>query len=158
MAYATIEDVTNILPEGEEVPADAEDRLQTGLEEATDLVVAFLEREYTQPDEDQDGVPDDVPPAVRRVVARVAMRGFLDEPTNPGAQAEVELMGPFSHTINWAKEAQARSFFLTDGEKLRLEPYKAGYTGQAGHFPMSGAGGDWTVPGYAAPHAESWYA
>lgn len=146
MAYANVEDVEAILPEGEEI-GDAEDRVKTNLEEATDLIIGFLEFEYEGGDEDQDGVPDDVPPAVRRVVARVTLRAFIDEPWNPGAESEVNLMGPFSHTLNWSKEVQARDLFLTDMEKLRLERFKIGYRGSAVHMPMGGAGGtDWYAP------------
>ena len=149
MAYATQDDVEVILPEGEEVPQEAEERLETVLEEATDLVIGYLEREYTGDDEDGDDVPDDVPGAVRRVVARVALRAFVDEPANPGAESEVNLMGPFSHTINWMKDAQSRSLYLTDGEKLRLDKYVAGYSGGVVNLPMAGAcGTDWTTPNY----------
>lgn len=138
MAYATPEDVEKILPEGEELPDDTEG-LEVMLEEATDLVIAFLEREYQ--------TPEDIPPAVTRVVARVAMRTFIDEPYNPGAEAEVNLMGPFSHTLNWSKEIQARSLYLTDMEKLRLERFKSGYTGAVTHMPMAGAcGTNWYAP------------
>lgn len=146
MAYANIEDVEKILPEDEEIPEDT-DRLQTMLEEATDVVIGYLEREYNDEDEDDDGVPDDVPPAVRRVVARVAMRNFIDEPWNPGAESEVNLMGPFSHTLNWSKEVQARDLFLTDMEKMRLERFKLGYRGSVIHLPMGGyCGTDWYAP------------
>src|SRR5689334_8997517 len=100
-AYANQEDVEKILPEHEEVPEDAVERLETNLEEATDLVIGYLGREYT--DDAIDGVPGDVPGAVRRVTARVALRGFIDAPDNPGAEAETNLMGPFSHTINWSR-------------------------------------------------------
>jgi hypothetical protein len=143
MAYATVEDVNTILPDEEEdVPAESEDRLEVMLEEATDLVVGYLESERwpttpeTEDDEDGDGVHDEVPPAVRRVTARVAMRTFLDDPWNPGAESEVNLMGPFSHTINWSKEVQARDLYLTDMEKLRLDRFKLGYKGSAAHVPM----------------------
>lgn len=149
MAYANQEDVEKILPEDEEVPEGAVERLETVLEEATDLVVGYLEREYTGDDDDNDEVPDDVPGAVRRVTARVALRAFVDEPANPGAESEVNLMGPFSHTINWMKDAQSRSLYLTDGEKLRLDKYVAGYTGGVTHMPMAGAcGTDWYIPGF----------
>jgi hypothetical protein len=151
MAYATIDDVDKILPEDETIPDDVrvQERLETNLEEATDLIIGFLERQYSGDDTDGDGVPDDVPNPVRRVVARVAMRGFTDEPDNPGAEGEVSAMGPFSHTINWSKEAQARDFYLTDSDKLRLEPYRLGYTGGAAHAPMSGAcGTSWYMQAY----------
>lgn len=140
MAYATLADVEAILPPDEDMPDDEESReysnLVTALEEATDLVIGYLEREYTDDDEDADGVPDDVPPAVRRVVARVAMRSFIDNPDNPGAEAETNLMGPFSHTINWSKQAQARDFYLTANDEMRLDRFKLGYVGSAGHLPM----------------------
>lgn len=144
MAYANVEDVGVILPEGETVPAEAEDQLNVYLEEATDLVIGYLDREFTEPDVDLDLVPDDVPDAVRRVVARVAMRGFTDEPGNPGAESEVDLMGPFSHTINWMKEAQSRTFYLTESEKVRLDRFRLFPSSGAVYMPMSGAGGtDW---------------
>ncbi len=152
MAYATPDDVEAVLPPTEDMPdepsnPDAPSRewrnLTTALEEATDLVIGFLEREYTDDDDDGDGVPDDVPGAVRRVVARVTLRAFLDEPYEPGAESEVNLMGPFSHTVNWSKESQSRSMWLTDGEKLRLGRYKQGYTGGAAHMAMYGARGAW---------------
>lgn len=145
MAYANLTDVENILDPDISLPATGsreERNLLTALQEATDLVEGYLERQYTAADTDEDTVPDDVPGPVRRVVARVAMRGFLDEPDNPGAAAEVSLMGPFSHTINWSKDAQDRSLYLTKGEETRLEPYKAGYSGGAVHLPMAGACGD----------------
>lgn len=152
MAYAAPSDVEAILPPEEEMPPepsnpDAPSRewlnLTTALEEATDLVIGFLEREFTDDDEDGDGVPDDVPPAVRRVVARVALRSFTDEPNQPGAESEVNLMGPFSHTVNWSKDAQTSSMWLTEGEKMRLERFKLGYTGGVAHMPMYGACGAW---------------
>ena len=147
MAYANLDDVKAILPVGEEIPAEAEDLVGVLLEEATDLVVAYLDRGWEGDDLDTDGVPDDVPGAVRRVVARVVLRGFLDEPGNPGSESEVELMGPFSHTINWMKEAQARSAFLTDAEKMRLDPYKLFPATGAAHMPMAGAcGTGWFQP------------
>ena len=151
MAYATIDDVNTILPEDEEVPVEASDRVQWNLEEATDLVIGYLETEIWPAvpdgaeDEDEDGVHDDVPPAVRRVVARIAMRGFMADPSEPGAESEVNLMGPFSHAINWSKEAQARDFYLTDADRLRLDRFKVGYTGAAGHAPMAGVG-EWYDP------------
>jgi hypothetical protein len=141
MAYASVEDVSLILPEGGTVPPEAEDQLNVYLEEATDLVIGYLDREFIEPATGDDLVPDDVPDAVRRVVARIAMRGFTDEPGNPGAESEVELMGPFSHTINWMKEAQARSFYLTDSEKMRLDRFKLFPATGVVHVPMSGAGG-----------------
>lgn len=147
MAYANKVDVENILPEDEGVPADAVVRLVVNLEEATDLVIAALGREYTDVDEDEDGVPDDVPGAVRRVVARVALRAFTDNPDNPGALSETNLMGPFSHTINWSKEAQARDFYLTDSDELRLKKYALTTPRAVGHAPMVGHC-DWTAVGY----------
>lgn len=155
MAYASVDDVVVILPPGEEVPPEAEDRLLVNLEEATDLVVGYLDKEYTGT-LGSDDVPEDVPDAVRRVVARIALRGFLDEPDNPGAESEVQLMGPFSHTINWSKEAQARDFYLTDAEKLRLDRFKLFPATGAAHVAMAGAGGDWMVPGYRWP-ARYWW-
>lgn len=151
MAYANLDDVENILPPGEDLPTDPSreyNNLITALEEATDLVIGYLDREFTDPDDDSDDVPDDVPDAVRRVTARVAVRGFLDEPMNPGAESEVELMGPFSHTINWSKEAQARDFYLTDAEKLRLDRFRLFPASGAAHMPMIGACGDWSSPSY----------
>jgi hypothetical protein len=140
VAYANVLDVESILPEDDEegVPDDARHRLETNLEEATDLVIGYLKREFSDDDEDEDGVPDDVPPAVRRVVARVALRGFLDQPDNPGAESEVNLMGPFSHTINWSKEAQARDFYLTDAERMRLDRFRQSTASSVGHVPMYG--------------------
>lgn len=145
MAYATVEDVELILPPDEEVPAEGTreyDNLSTALEESSDLVVGYLDREFTGADDDADGVPDDVPDAVRRVVARVALRVFLDEPTQPGSESEVQLMGPFSYAVNWMKDAQARSVFLTDAEKLRLDRYRLFPAAGAVHLPMAGASGD----------------
>lgn len=142
MAYATQADVEAILPEHEEVPTEAEDRLAVILEEATDLVIAYLGREYTGEDvAPDDEVPDDVPGAVRRVVARVALRAFIDAPDNPGAEAETQLMGPFSHSINWSREAQARDLYLTDSDKLRLEKFVVNSARGVYHVPMVGAGG-----------------
>lgn len=142
MAYATQADVEKILPEHEEVPAEAVPRLATILEEATDLVNAYLGREYTGADLDpEDAVPDDVPGAVRRVVARVALRAFIDAPDNPGAEAETQLMGPFSHSINWSREAQARDLYLTESDKLRLDQFQVVSSRGVYHVPMVGAGG-----------------
>lgn len=152
MAYANQEDVEKILPDDEEVPSEAEDRLEVNLEEATDLVISVLGREYTGGLE--DGVPDDVPGAVRRVTARVALRAFTDAPDNPGAEAETNLMGPFSHTINWSKEAQARDFYLTDSDELRLKRFQLASVRAAGHAPMVGHC-DWTAPGYGFQDAHN---
>ena len=143
MAYANLEDVTAILPVGETVPPEATTLVEVLLEEATDLVIGYLDRIWEGADEDADDVPDDVPDAVRRVVARVTLRGFIDEPSNPGSESEVELMGPFSHTINWMKEAQARSAYLTDAEKLRLDRYRLFPATGATHTPMAGACQEW---------------
>jgi hypothetical protein len=78
MAYASVEDVSLILPEGETVPPEAEDQLNVYLQEATDLVEGYLERQYIELRTPTTTlVPDDVPGPVRSVVARVAMRGFL---------------------------------------------------------------------------------
>lgn len=159
--YANLDDVENILPEDEDMPLEPSDpdspsrdymNLSTAILEATDVVIAYLEQETPwgsgdeDADEDGDGVPDDVPLPVRRVVARVAMRNFIDEPWNPGAESSVDLMGPFSHTLNWSKEVQARDLFLTDMEKMRLDRFKGGYSGSVVHLPMGGAGGDWYAP------------
>lgn len=150
MAYATLGDVGKILPEEVALPdpgSQGEDNLLAALEEATDTVIGYLGREYTGDPTDPGGVPpdlvpEDVPGAVRRVVARVAMRLFMDDPFNPGAESEVNLMGPFSHTVNWSLEAQSRSPHLTAGEKLRLDPYRSTPVGRAMHFPMAWAGDD----------------
>lgn len=153
MAYAAQVDVEKILPDEETVPSTAVQRLATNLQEATDLVEAYLERTYTGPP-DEDGVPDDVPGAVRRVTARVALRAFTDTPDNPGAVAETNLMGPFSHTINWSKEAQARDFYLTASDELRLDKFRLGTPRGVGHAPMVGACGDWSTMGVNwGPHA-----
>lgn len=143
MAYATLDDVKKILPEDEDLPEEdsrGEGNLLAALDEATDLVIGFLHREYTgEPtDEPEDMVPDDVPGAVRRVVARVAMRGFMAD-VNPGAESEVQLMGPFSHALNWSKEAQAGDFYLTNSDELRIERFAVGGSGGAGYAPMAGA-------------------
>jgi hypothetical protein len=147
VAYANLADIELILPPEEDMPDSggrAESNLLTALEESTDLVIGYLDREFTEDDLDLDDVPDDVPDAVRRVVARVALRGFLDEPSNPGAESEVELMGPFSHTLNWSKESQARSFYLTDSDKMRLDRFRLQPVLGAANFPMQGACGiDW---------------
>lgn len=140
MAYAELSDVEAILPPDEVMPTEPGSReymnLTTALEEATDLVIGYIEREY--------GPEDLIPDPVRRVVARVAMRSFIENPDNPGAEAETNLMGPFSHTINWSREAQARDFYLTESDKMRLERYKQGYFSGAVHMPMWGT------------HAQSW--
>lgn len=140
MAYANQEDVEKILPEDEEVPEDAVERLETLLEEATDLVIGYLGREYTG--DLVLGVPSDVPGPVRRVTARVALRAFVDTPDNPGAEAETNLMGPFSHTINWNREAQARDLYLTDGDRDRMRRYRLVSSTGAYHAPMVGWGGN----------------
>ena len=148
MAYANIDDVVAILPdEEEEIPSEAEDRVVVTLEEATDLVISYLGREYSG-DADDDGVPDDVPGAVRRVVARVALRGYLDTPSNPGAEAETHLMGPMSWSVNWSKLAQARDLYLTDSDKERLKRFQLSTPRGVYHAPMVGSGG----------HGWPWYA
>lgn len=145
MAYASLADLTAIWPEEEDpIPEPTPNVVLIGLEEATDTVIGYLEREFTgeptDPDSDPpDLVPGDVPGAVRRVVARVALRALLADPANPGAESEVNLMGPFSHTINWSAEASARDFYLTKADELRLDRFKLGYTGAAGYAPMAGA-------------------
>lgn len=155
MAYATQADVEKILPDDESVPNEAVERLETNLEEATDLVIAFLGREYTgEPVDEDDPVPDDVPGAVRRVTARVALRAFMDAPENPGAVAETNLMGPFSHTINWSKEAQARDFYLTDSDELRLKRFVVSSSRAVKHAPMVGHC-DWTDPAYGFTDAHN---
>lgn len=140
MAYASTADVEAILPPDEEMPSSSTSeflRLEKALDEATDLVIGYLRREYVgEPTGEDDPVPDDVPGAVRRVTARVALRAFIDSPDNPGAEAETNLMGPFSHTINWSREAQARDFYLTDSDRLRLDRFRLGYSGGAAHVPM----------------------
>lgn len=145
MAYANLIDVEDALPAEEEMPVEPSNpenpsreyrNLVTALESATDLVIGYLKREYTGTDEDDDGVPDDVPAAVRRTVARVAVRAFLVDPSAPGAESEVNLMGPFSHTINWSKEAQARDFYLTDSDQDILDRFVTAYDGGAAHYAM----------------------
>jgi len=149
MAYATQADVEKILPDGETVPGAAEDKLATMLEEASDLIIGYLGFEYTGTPDILDGVPDDVPGAVRRVAARVALRTFIDEPDEPGAASTRDLMGPFSHDINWSKESQDGSVYLSPGERMRLEPFLKGSIVGAAHYPMYGAG-DLNQPFYAA--------
>lgn len=134
LAYANQDDVEAILPDEDSVPEEAVERLEVNLQEATDLVIGFLGREYT--DDPIGGVPGDVPGAVRRVTARVALRAFVDIPENPGAEAETNLMGPFSHTINWSKEAQSRDFYLTDSDELRMKKYQLASSRGAYHAPM----------------------
>lgn len=160
MAYANIADINKILPADEDpLPLsldEAEDEeqerivtnVQTVLEEATDLIVAILHREYVDPDEDIDGVPDDVPGAVRRVCARMSLRAFSEDPEAAGAEATTNLMGPFSHTINWRKEAQDRSVYISDSERERLDPYILGYSGGAAHYAMYTAAADASYPFY----------
>lgn len=152
MAWANIADVETILPEDETVPASGHvrERLARNLEEATDLVRAYVGQDYdllvddtSVPDVDADDVPDTVPGPVRRVVARVALRAFLDEPENPGAAAETNAMGPFSHSINWSRESQARDFYLTDSDKDRLYSFRLSTPRGVGNVPMSGYGGKW---------------
>lgn len=145
MAWANVDDVQQILPDDESIPPSGRtlDRVETNLEEATDLVSAFLGRVYEGDDDDADDVPDDVPAAVRRVVARVALRAFIDEPDYPGAQGVTNAMGPFSTHINWAKEATSRDFMLTDTDELRLSPYTVTTTRAVGHAPMVGTGCEW---------------
>lgn len=157
-AWANIADVQTILPEDETVPASGHvrERLARNLEEATDLVRAYIGHDYDftdddpaveAPDADTDDVPDTVPGPVRRVVARVALRAFLDEPENPGAAAETNAMGPFSHSINWSRESQARDFYLTESDKDRLYDFRQSTPRAVGHVPMfgysSGYGGRW---------------
>jgi|694.fasta_scaffold26064_2 hypothetical protein len=137
MAYANVDDIEAILPPENDMPVDPSreyTNLITALEESTDLVIGYIEREYTA--NRYEGVPSDVPDAVRRVTARVAMRAFTESPDNPGAEAETNLMGPFSHTINWSKEAQARDFYLTASDKMRLDRFKTGYVSGAVHIAM----------------------
>lgn len=141
MAYANIEDVNAILPPDEPVADAAEDQVLVYLEEATDTVIGYLDREFTGEDTDTDGVPDDVPATVRRVVARMTMRGLSDDPRTPGAESEVELMGPFSHTVNWSKQAQAGDFYLTDADKLKLDRFRLTSATGVAHLPMHGACG-----------------
>lgn len=179
MAYATQADVEKILPEGESVPTEAVPRLTVNLDEATDCVVSFLGFEYVDFTADDDADPDlpangfqrvgttgvisddvlgAIPGAVIRVTARCALRGFIDEPDNPGAQSTTSLMGPFNHIINWSKHATDRDFYLTDSEKERLIRFRLEYTPGAAHQPMYGiedpvghwayAGGRWGQYGY----------
>lgn len=145
MAYASIADINKILSTDESpLPSPpgsgAEEQrivvnVQTVLEEATDLLVSVLHREYAG-DEGDDGVPDDVPGPVRRVCARMALRAFTEDDADAGAEATTSLMGPFSRTINWRAEAQDRSVYLSDTERERLEPFILNYQGGAAHYPM----------------------
>lgn len=139
MAWANVADVNKLLPPDEQIPEEYEPQVKAVLEEATDLVIGHLDRGWSgQPD--ADGIPADLPGAVRRVVARIALRAFEDEGDNPGAIQSTNLMGPFSHTVNWGKDAIDRSVYLSKGEEIRLAPYMAGgFSGGAGHFLMSGA-------------------
>lgn len=146
MAWASVDDVKVILDEDEEpIPetGHVRERLQRNLEEATDVVQGFLGRDYTQEPEPNDGgVPGDVPGAVRRVVARVAMRGFIETDSEPGVQSETNTMGPFGYHINWSKEAVSGDFYLSDSDELRLGPYRLRGGGTAGHVAAwSGGGG-----------------
>lgn len=146
MAWANAEDVRKILSEEEDdIPTTGHvlERLETNLEEATDVVRGHLGRDYTGDDEDDDGVPDDVPPAVRRVVARVALRGFSDGADESGATGTTNTMGPFAYHINWSKEAQAGDFYLTDWDELRLKDFRVISTRAVGHAPMVGSGCEW---------------
>jgi hypothetical protein len=153
--YASPLDVQAIVSADEEFPPEPSNpdnpsqdwlNLTTAILEATDLVIGYLEREYFPDEDDPDdpddyGVPLDVPGAVRRVVARITLRSFDEDAGVGGAESEVNLMGPFSHTVNWSKDSQARSMWLTAGEKLRLDRFKQGYSGRAVHLPMYGSCG-----------------
>lgn len=144
LAWANAEDVKAILPEDEEpIPSTGHvlERLEVNLLEATDVVSAYLGREYT--DDPVDGVPGDVPGAVRRVVARVALRGFMDTDVAGGAQGETNAMGPFSYHVNWSKEAVAGDFYLTDNDELRLDRYRLSGPRAVGHAPMTCSGCEW---------------
>ena len=144
MAWASVDDVKVILDEDEiEIPATGHvlERLKRNLEEATDVVAAYLGRDYTDA-ADGDGVPGDVPGAVRRVVARVAMRGFQEADSSPGVQSETNTMGPFGYHVNWSKEAVSGDFYLTDTDQLRLGRYRLSTGRSAGHVAAwSGEGG-----------------
>lgn len=134
MAWANVDDVKVILDEDEEPIPDSghvRERLQRNLEEATDVVQGYLGRDYA--DEPVDGVPGDVPGAVRRVVARVAMRGFMEVDASPGMQSETNTMGPFGYHVNWSKEAVSGDFYLTDSDELRLSRYRATTGRTPGH-------------------------
>ena len=142
LAWASVDDVRAILSEEEdEIPEDGHvlERLMVNLLEATDVVSAYLERDdFGDPDDDDDGdgVPDDVPPRVRRVVARVALRSFIEPNDTPGAQGETHAMGPFSYHVNWSKEAVAGDFYLTETDKMKLDRYRLSTPSAAGHVPM----------------------
>ena len=143
MAWASVADVQVILDEDEEPIPDTghvRERLARNLEEATDVVAAFLGRDYTDADDDNDGVPDDVPGAVRRVVARVALRGFM-EPASPGMQSETNTMGPFGYHVNWSKESVSGDFYLTDSDELRLGKYRLSSARGVGHVAAWNGGG-----------------
>jgi hypothetical protein len=128
MAYASQDDIESILDEDEKpIPADAEDRLATNLEEATDTVAAYLGFRYADDEE--------IPGVVRRVTARVALRGFQDSPA-AGKQSETNTMGPFGYHVNWSKEATTGDFYLTDSDEMKLDPLRKVTPRMVGHVPM----------------------
>ncbi|AHY84113.1 head-to-tail adaptor [Mycobacterium phage LittleLaf] len=139
MAWASVEDVRKILPDDEDdIPEEGHvlELVEAYLEEATDVVSSYLGFEY-EGEADEDGVPDDVPPRVRRVVARVALRGFID-PAPANAQSETSTMGPFAYHVNWSREATKGDFYLTDTDELRLKPFRRSRSRAAAHVPMWG--------------------
>ncbi|MCK7676354.1 hypothetical protein [Corynebacterium pygosceleis] len=117
-ALATIDDLNRALEEP--VAPEDSDYAALLLEEASDLVVAYCGREFTEK----------VPPAVRRVVARMVSRALGSDSSDSGGPLPVGASqigytaGPFSTQTTFSSGSTDGGVWLTRSDKAKLRRWK----------------------------------
>lgn len=127
MALANVEDVEARL--GRSLTSSEESVLDSLLDEASDLVVAFMRC-----------LPDPVPGEVVRVTARVVARIFSvgdSVPVGLSQAARTQTAGPVTLTAtqSFSETATQRSPWLTSADKMVLRRFGCG--GRVQNFPTA---------------------
>lgn len=111
MSFATEANVREAL--GRDLTAEETDLVQVLLDEADDVILAYLSTVLEDP----------IPGAVVRVAARMVARVFL-QTGMIGADNVTQQTGPFSQTVKYSAGATNGSPWLSSADKSRLRPYR----------------------------------